>query len=273
MKKTGILLIQIMILFSCQNKENIKGNEGQKDIKNSIHSHIKRVDKIMHYSTIDAMRNGVYKGNITVKELKNKGDFGLGTYNRLDGEMVVLNGVFYRVKSNGEVVIAKESKKTPFNSLTFFDTDFKNKIEATNLLSFNKSILEILPSKNKIYAIKAKVSLNYIKLGGAEKIESNDYRAIGEILENRPIYTHSNVKGTIVGFYYPNTFRDIDLHPFHFHFISESKNIGGHIMEAKFKDIELFFDEKESIEVQIPNTKEYNSDWEKVEEIKLKSKY
>lgn len=111
MKIIGVLLIQIMILSSCQNKENIKGNEGQEVIKKSVHNHSKRIDKIIHYSTIDAMRNGVYKGSLTVKELKINGDFGLGTYNRLDGEMVVLNGVFYRVKSNGEVVIAKESKK------------------------------------------------------------------------------------------------------------------------------------------------------------------
>ncbi|SOU87813.1 acetolactate decarboxylase [Tenacibaculum dicentrarchi] len=265
MRKTGVLLIYILFFYSCQNKK--------KTIKCTVHSHQKSIDKITHYSTIDAMRNGVYKGDLTISQLTNKGDFGLGTYNNLDGEMVVLDGVFYRVKSNGEVVIANKYKKTPFNSLTFFNTDFEQKIVATNLSNLKKQIVKILPSKNKMYAIKAEVSLNYIKLGGAEKIENNDYRPIAKILEKRPIYTSKNITGTIVGFYYPSTFSDIDLHPFHFHFISTNKNIAGHIIEAEFKEVQLFFDEKESIEILIPDTKEYNRVWDNQNKIKLESNY
>lgn len=60
-------------------------------------------DYIYHYSVMDGMRNGIYKGEHHVAHLAKKGDFGLGTYNLLDGEMIVKDGVFYRIRSDGSI--------------------------------------------------------------------------------------------------------------------------------------------------------------------------
>lgn len=99
--------------FSCSenSKKQKQNNEGKTPYSIKKHQ-TSPVDKITHYSALDAMRNGVYTGGLTISEVKQNGDFGLGTYNLLDGEMVVLNGVFYRVKTNGEVVEISESKNT-----------------------------------------------------------------------------------------------------------------------------------------------------------------
>lgn len=58
-------------------------------------------DVLFQTSTIDALLAGVYDGEITFKELKEHGDFGLGTFNGLDGEMVGLDGNFYKIKVDG----------------------------------------------------------------------------------------------------------------------------------------------------------------------------
>ena len=54
-------------------------------------------DMIFHYSVLKALDNGVLEGNMKVGELKKHGDFGLGTFNKLNGEMIVLDHVVYRV--------------------------------------------------------------------------------------------------------------------------------------------------------------------------------
>ena len=49
-----------------------------------------RDDTLTPVSTIDAILNGLYDGIITYGELKEWGDFGIGTFEGLDGEMVAL---------------------------------------------------------------------------------------------------------------------------------------------------------------------------------------
>lgn len=81
---------------------------------------IQKEKPIFHYSVMDAMRNGVYIGELSIKSLADKGSFGLGTYNHLDGEMIVLDGIFYRIASDGRVTKAESEREVPFVSCCFF---------------------------------------------------------------------------------------------------------------------------------------------------------
>ena len=53
-------------------------------------------------STMGALPDGVYKGNVSIRELRRHGDFGLGTFNSLNGEMLVLDGVCYQLRGDGQ---------------------------------------------------------------------------------------------------------------------------------------------------------------------------
>ncbi|MDV3301034.1 acetolactate decarboxylase [Mycobacterium avium] len=59
--------------------------------------------EIFQTSTMGALLDGVYEGNVTVRELLRHGDFGLGTFNRLDGEMLVLDGVCYQLRADAVI--------------------------------------------------------------------------------------------------------------------------------------------------------------------------
>ena len=72
-------------------------------------------------STYSALQAGDYNGNVTLKDLRAHGDFGLGTFDALDGEMILLNGTFYQIKSDGSVSVANDSMKTPFADVTSFE--------------------------------------------------------------------------------------------------------------------------------------------------------
>ena len=54
-------------------------------------------------STIGALLDGAYVGDVTIGELSEHGDLGLGTLNGIDGEMIVLDGRFYRADVDGAI--------------------------------------------------------------------------------------------------------------------------------------------------------------------------
>ena len=81
-------------------------------------------DLIYQTSTITALLEGVYDGNTTFNELKSHGNFGLGTFNNLDGEMTAIDGKFYQIKSDGKVYPVDDLQKTPFAVVTSFNEDF-----------------------------------------------------------------------------------------------------------------------------------------------------
>lgn len=76
-------------------------------------------DVIYQISTIDALISGLYDGDTTFGELKQHGDFGIGTFNQLDGEMMLLDGTVYHIVSDGTVHIMPDSQKTPFAAVTY----------------------------------------------------------------------------------------------------------------------------------------------------------
>lgn len=223
-------------------------------------------DKIFHYSTMDAMRNAVYSGDLSIKELKKRGDFGLGTYNQLDGEMIALDGIFYRISGDGSIAEADVRNFTPFTSVTFFknDTSFKlNTIE--NFAALLPEITKNLPSTNRFYAVKIKCTFANVTVGGANKVSETETAGLADLMVNRPIYKKENVSGTIVGFYSPSYIGGVDLSPFHFHFISDDRKFGGHLIEGSFrkdKDISVTLDEKNGYEIMLPQKSAgYQNSW------------
>jgi acetolactate decarboxylase len=54
-------------------------------------------------STAIALVEGVYQGAVRVGTLREHGDLGLGTFVDLDGEMVIVDGHFFQVRSDGTV--------------------------------------------------------------------------------------------------------------------------------------------------------------------------
>ena len=80
-------------------------------------------DVLYQTSTINALLEGVYDGDVTFKELHKYGDIGIGTFDCLDGEMIGLDGTFYQIKTDGVAYVVDDSMKTPFAVVTFFDRD------------------------------------------------------------------------------------------------------------------------------------------------------
>ena len=202
-----------------------------------------RTDRDMLYqvSALDLLSNGSYDGIMTVGDLKQHGDFGLGAFDRLNGEMVELNGTIYRVTSDGVVSVANDSATLPFAEVTYFDADTTIDIPGSNNFSTLEARLdEKLPSKIEFYAIRIHETFPYLKIR-APPAQKKPYPPLADALKNQSVFELYNVTGTIVGFYSPAYAKGIGSPGYHFHFISDDRLHGGHVLdfEAGATDVQL----------------------------------
>jgi len=216
-------------------------------------------DTIFQTSIVDALFQGDYDGNITFGELKKKGDFGLGTFNHLDGELVGFDGVYYQVKSDGSVHIVTDSMKTPFAVVAFFEPDEVETIDKPLTCDqFKEYILSLLPTQNIFYGIKVKGAFSYIKARSVPE-QKKPYPPLTEVAKEEVIFEFNNINGTFAGFWLPGYLDDINVTGFHFHFISDDEKSGGHVLECTLKNVQLEIDYIRNINISLPDTESFNS--------------
>jgi acetolactate decarboxylase len=125
-------------------------------------------DVLFQTSMINVLSEGVYDGDVTFKDLKRHGDFGIGTFNGLDGEMVAVASEFYQIKADGKAYTVEDSMKSPFAVVTFFEPD--KAVSLDKVLDYEqlKQYLDsMLPTRNLFYAIRVEGAFSYIKARSA----------------------------------------------------------------------------------------------------------
>ena len=72
---------------------------------------------------MNALVEGIYEEDIPLSEVLLHGDFGIGTFDDLNGEMIILDGCCYQILADGKVVQAGKEVKTPFVAVTYFSAE------------------------------------------------------------------------------------------------------------------------------------------------------
>lgn len=187
--------------------------------------------EVYQYSTISALLDGVYDGDATVADILQHGDFGLGTFNHLDGEMVILDGVCYRLRADGTATRAAHTDRTPFAAITRFHRDFGIAIaERTDRAAVAAAIDARITSTNLIYAIR--VTGQFADLHTRTVMEQEQpYPPLTEATEGQAETRFTNVSGTLVGFRTPDFEQGISVAGYHLHFLNDDRTAGGHVLD------------------------------------------
>lgn len=214
---------------------------------------------VFQYSTINALLDGVYDGELTIGELKNKGDFGIGTFNHLDGEMIVLNGCFYRIKSDGSVGEAQDSDKTPFVVLTFFKADQIFFLEQDmDLKELEVYLDSLLSSFNYFTAVKIEGTFDYVRTRSVPA-QYKPYQPLTEIVKTQPTFEFQNIGGFLIGFRFPQYMKDLNVPGYHFHFMAQDKSCGGHLLACRLNKVQIYIDHLSCYCLKLPRTVEFSS--------------
>ncbi len=189
-------------------------------------------DVLFQTSMFNALDQGVQEGEFSIKELKQRGDFGIGTFNAIDGEMVVLNGDCFQIKADGSALRASDSMCTPFAAVTFFEPDKVVSLDELKDYDSLKQLLDKeLPTKNIFHAIRIKGTFRYIKSRSIPP-QKPPYGSLYKVFETQQLSEFRNVRCTLVGFFSPTYVKGINIPGYHFHFVTEDQKAGGHVFEC-----------------------------------------
>lgn len=213
--------------------------------------------RVFQYSLISSLLAGVYDGAARFDWLKTKGDFGIGTFNGINGEMVALDGTFYQITSDGFAHIVPGSQLAPLATLAFFKPDTKREMtSALTYAEFSSAVEHLLPSKNLPYAIRVDGTFTGIKTRSIDK-QKPPYKPLAAIAKTQSVFDLKDVKGTMVGFWFPAYTSGIGVPGFHFHFITEDKKRGGHVLDFAMSSGTLQQETLQGMELVLPSDKSF----------------
>ncbi|HEY9073255.1 MAG TPA: acetolactate decarboxylase [Desulfobaccales bacterium] len=211
-------------------------------------------DLLFQTSTLQALMNGVYDGDCSFGELERHGNFGLGTFDALDGEMVAVDGKFYQVKSDGKAYPVNPSQKTPFGEVTFFKAEKVFDLsEPLDLAQLEQRLLSQMPSGNFPWALKITGKFSYVKTRSVPP-QTRPYPPLVEVAKRQAVFEFKDVDGVIVGFYHPKYLAGINVAGYHCHFLAHDRRAGGHLLDCRIKQVRVELEQLEDFSLRLPET-------------------
>jgi acetolactate decarboxylase len=211
----------------------------------------------VQFSLLAALAADDYTGVAALKEVLASGDFGVGTFDRLDGEMIVLDGTIYQARSDGTVREADMKGTTPFASVTFFKEDGRiDNLEAATLEHVDEQLDRQLPRRNWPYAIRIDGQFAEVTVRSVPA-QTPPFRPLVEVVKEQPTWEHQNIRGTLIGTRCPDWMGTLNVSGYHWHFLSDDRRIGGHVLQCKLDKGTVIYDECSSVLIRLPNSEAF----------------
>ncbi|MBR3275268.1 MAG: acetolactate decarboxylase [Eubacterium sp.] len=212
--------------------------------------------KIYQVSTLQALAMGYSRKVITVGELLEHGDIGLGTFEDVNGEMIVLDGRCFRALHDGTVFEAKPDMGVPFAAVT----------KLTDMVSFDLAESKNIDEVKETLTLKVEegFGLNYMHIvridGAYAKVSARSETAfrsqhieLKEILaKTQQDFYFEEITGTLVCVYFPDYMGMMNATGWHLHFLSEDRTKGGHVFDVQLKGGSAKLMKIDCIEIQLP---------------------
>jgi acetolactate decarboxylase len=212
-----------------------------------------RAGEAYQVATISSLLAGGYDGDTTVDEMLRHGDFGLGTFNGVDGEMMVLDGRVYRGTTDSRAHLVARSERTPFAVVVDFHPKRSMSVVAGLSLEQLQAALDVLPcSASLILAARVDGKFQSVQVRSAPK-QIPPYRPLAEVIEEKQVVnTLTEVDGTLIGFRFPAATSSVNVAGWHFHFLTSSKARGGHVFRLTTGVGRAWIQEISDLRIRLP---------------------
>ena len=210
-------------------------------------------ETLTQVSTYQALQMGQFNGEITYAQLEQAGDFGLGTFEGLDGEMIALDGMFYQATADGSVRVVDQTMKTPFADVSFFHSTQQLQLDVPvqTIDQLKTYLTKHVPSTNRPYAFKISGTFPSIRFRTIPK-QLEPYPPLIDAVAQQRVFEERTISGTLVGYLLPEYLKTIGVAGYHFHFISTDRRRGGHVLEVSLKEATIDIDYLASVKLMIP---------------------
>lgn len=268
MKKKSLLIVLILLSItlvsgcssSADNSSEISGTTdvNPESVENSCSSiDSGNIDVLYQVSTIDALLQGVYDGVLSVAELETHGDFGIGTFDGLEGEMLALDGNYYQIKTDGIAYPVSGEMTTPFATVTCFEADENFRLDEPVNLTELEAFLDLnLPSENLFYAVRVDGNFSYIKARSVPRQEK-PYPKLADAVSTQSVFEFENISGTLVGFKAPEYVKGVNVPGYHLHFITADRSAGGHVLDLEMENGDAALDITSAFFIELPTSGDF----------------
>ena len=205
-------------------------------------------------STIGALLEGAYEGDVSFAELAEHGDLGLGTLNALDGEMIALDARFFRADVDGRLNEIDPDELTPFAVVVPFESRIVHSIDRAGVTQ--AELLAALDGIAEAYdgACALRIEADRFATICARSVprQSPPYRPLAEVIADQHVFELHDVEGTIVGFRFPDHSEGIELGGYHLHFVTADRSRGGHVLDFTADRASAHIDPASDLRVELP---------------------
>jgi acetolactate decarboxylase len=190
-----------------------------------------QMTRLFQHQTLGDLMAGFFDGSMTIDALLEHGNYGIGTMDHLDGELIVIDGQAYQAREDGQLIELTGKETVPYASVTFFKSHHTFDVATPmNMLDFQEVLKTQLQSLHAFSVIKIEGSFESMHTRVIPRTEK-PYPRFVEASRVQPEFKTQNVKGTCIGVYGPYLFEGVVKQGFHCHFISEDRQFGGNILD------------------------------------------
>jgi acetolactate decarboxylase len=190
-----------------------------------------RAGTLYQVSTLQALMEGAYDGVVTCGELRRHGDLGIGTFAGLDGEMVLVDGQVFQVRSDGQVRAAPDSWRTPFATVARFRPDRQVDVAGpVNAAELAAALDRQLPTRNFFYMARIDGPFSYVKARSIPA-QKQPYPPLADAARQQSVFELKDVEGTLIALRCPPYAEGVNMAGWHMHFISRDRRQGGHVLD------------------------------------------
>jgi acetolactate decarboxylase len=215
-----------------------------------------RAGEVYQTSLMSALMAGIYEGEATYGQIRKYGDFGLGTFNDLDGEMVGFDGTFYQLRSDGSARPVTDDQRTPFAVVTFFQLEQELDVLQPMTKSDLMATIEQATDANLFTAMRVDGIFEEVRTRTVQR-QAKPFPPLTEATKHQVEKVFLNVEGTLAGFRTPTYAQGIGVAGFHLHFLRRDKHAGGHALEYRIRAGKVQTCTVHDLRVELPTSVEF----------------
>ncbi|MDR3560448.1 MAG: acetolactate decarboxylase [Negativicutes bacterium] len=211
-------------------------------------------DTMFQVSTLTGLEHGVFFPVTTVGELKQHGNIGVGAFEAMDGELILIDGKAYNAMYSGKVVPVDDKTPITYSAVAFMNTDRTASLQSVaSYAELQQSLDRLLPNLDLFYAFKIHGTFNYLKVRSTAR-QAQPYPGLAEVVKNQSVFEFSNITGTLVGVRCPSYIKGVYAPGYHLHFISDDLQKGGHLLEINLAEVTAQIVYLQQMHVMLPDS-------------------
>lgn len=204
---------------------------------------------VFQTSTVQALIDARYEGDLTIAELLAHGDHGLGTLDGLDGELIVVGGEAFVARVDGSLSPVPDGTRTPFAVVTPFAPGDPHELGPCD----HATLLDELEARctTTVQAVRIVGHFTRLRVRSVPG-QTPPYPPLDDVCAAQVEWEIGPVSATLVGFRFPAVATGLEVPGWHLHAISHDRTCGGHVLIADMAAGTIELDAATEVHCELP---------------------